>query len=131
MTRWFETYEAPSPDDRLSTWSVGIRRSHIEAMVKYSHVVKLARASLIKPLLEDPEMVVRGWDRADRDDCFAYVGSPAEDRRSATITTPPPKKYFVVFILPDGTIDDWGWRDADPLDASRPDGLRGEVTWTR
>jgi hypothetical protein len=39
--------------------------------------------------------------------------------------------FFVVFVLPDGTIDDWAWRPACKDNEELPEGITGEVIWPK
>jgi hypothetical protein len=90
----------------------------------------MARLLLVAEVLLTPDAIVSGWGRPDRDDCFVYVGRPSRDYRRISIeTTPPPNQLFLVFVLPDGTIDDWNWRIADAADPSKPEGMKGHVIW--
>ena len=86
---------------------------------------------MVKEVLDDPLCLIRGWDRPEKDECFVYVGRPNHDFQSLTIEKPPPPgKLFLIFVLPDGTIEHWNWR-TESDDKGVPEGLRGEIAWTR
>jgi len=36
---------------------------------------------------------------------------------------------FLVFVLPDGTIDDWNWRKVDANHPDLPEGVNGRLVW--
>lgn len=41
----------------------------------------------------------------------------------------PPSMFFLVFVLPDGTIDFWNWRPVSQVDSEAPEGVEGELLW--
>ncbi len=90
--------------------------------------VYAARARLVQETLEGgTEFVFAGWGRNGTDGGFTYVGKPERDLRSLTVETPPPKnQVFLIFILDDGTIDFWTWRE---WSNGRPVGVSGEQLW--
>ena len=68
----------------------------------------LPRLVLVKEVLVNPLSVFEGWSRPDTENCYVYAGDPKRDHHSLTIDVPaPPNQLFLVFILPDGTIDLW------------------------
>ena len=130
-TRWRIEFDArcPSSPDR-ETWTVGIAQSKLEILQKFGHAVKQARILLVRDVLSDTREIFQGWSRPDTDDCLVYVGSPGHDYRGPTIEVPPPKgMVFLVFVLPDGTIDDWNWRPVTTEDATMPEGIDGRKIW--
>lgn len=131
MSRWYIKCKAKDPADLLSgIWQVGVTQRKFDMLRTYGHEVKLARLALVEQVLLQPHLLIRGWSRPDKDDCFAYVGLPDKDFKSLTIETgPPPSCFFIAFVLADGTIDDWTWRPCDESDPKRPSGFNGEVIW--
>jgi len=119
---------APLPSNpSLETWKVGIAESKIRLLRENGDKRRLVRIRLVKEVCEKPGDIVHGWKRQDKDDCYLYYGSPKSDYRSATIETPAPEgMVFLVFVLPDGTIDDWNWRPASEDDPRIPEGIRSE-----
>ncbi len=94
------------------------------------HSVKFVRTLLVKQVLDATTAIFAGWSSPDRDTCWVYVGEPTNDYRSATIEAPPQKeRVFLVFVLPDGTIDDWGWRAWRQDDHGLPEEVKGELVW--
>jgi hypothetical protein len=130
-TRWrieFEARNPSSPDQRR--WKVGIAQSRLEVLQKFGHAVKQARILLIEEVLSDTRRIVQGWSRPGTDDCFVYVGSPGHDYHGPMIEVPPPPgMVFLVFVLPDGTIDDWNWRPVKRGDPTMPEGINGRTIW--
>jgi len=142
--RWKYKLHARNPRDlNGAKWTVGIDEGKITLLARKGHEAKLARIALVKDVLDDPDGIIGGWSRPDRGDCYVYFGTPNRDFRSTTIETPaPPEKMFLVFVLSDGTIDDWNWRLVDSNNPNLPEGLvrgegedgldqRGELIWTR
>ncbi len=130
-TRWKIEFEArlPSNPDQ-ETWKVGIAPSLVETLQKQGHAVKQARILLVRDVLGDTRGIFQGWSRPDTDDCFVYAGNPEHDYRSLSIEVPPqPNMIFLVFVLRDGTIDDWNWRRRDPEDPTIPTGITGRRIW--
>ena len=130
-TRWKIEFDArlPSDPDR-QTWKVGIAAGLLQALQKHGHAVKQARILLVRDVLDDTREIFRGWSRPDTDECFVYAGQPDRDYRSPTIQVPPPKgMIFLVFVLPDGTIDDWNWRPLRTDDPTTPEGIEGSKIW--
>lgn len=108
MAKWKFTIEAQSPAGQIGTWQTGFAARTLEFLISKGHKEKLARARLVEGVLKTPETIIQGWGR-DKDDCLIYVGSPRQDFRSDSVETPPPRgMLFLVFVFPDGTIDDWG-----------------------
>ena len=129
MSKWKFTVEAQSPESPLRTWSTGFSERHLNLLVAKGHKEMLARARLAEEVLRTPEAIIKGWGR-DQAESWIYVGAPAHDYRSDSIETPPPQgKLFLVFVLPDGTIDDWAWRDARADEPGMPEGMKGSVIW--
>ena len=131
-TRWrieFETRKPSNPDQE--TWTVGIAPSLLEVLQKSGHTVKQARILLIKRRFSKTfGRFIKVRSRPAMDGCFVYVGSPAHDYRGPTITSPaPPRMVFLVFVLPDGTIDDWNWRRTRDDDPTIPAGIDGRRIW--
>ncbi len=131
MPRWTVALTTRSPHNPFGdSWSVGIDQGLLAMIVKNGHEQKLARLKCLQEVLSRPDAIFRGWDRPDRASCFVYAGHPAHDYKTTSIELPPiPKMIFLVFILPDGTIDDWGWRPLDPERAGLPEGITGEIVW--
>jgi len=129
MTRWQFQIDAQSPRGAGHTWPTGFSARNLEFLISKGHKEKLAKARLAEEVLLAPDSIIRGWGR-DKDDCWIYIGKPGHDFRSDSIETPPPVgKLFLVFVLPDGTIDDWAWRDARADEPNLPAGMKGEVVW--
>lgn len=134
MGRFFVSFVAPSPVPPVSpgtkTWEIGIKESQYRTIQKNSHEHRLARLQLAKLVCEHPDQIYRGWNRIGTEDCYVYVGSPEVDFRSMRIEVPaPPNSCFLVFVLADGTIDDWVWRQLD--EAGNPLDLTEELIWER
>jgi hypothetical protein len=124
------SFLAQSPQDPEETWEVGVSERDLKKLIHDGHKEKLARARLIEEVFDDPTTlvsIIQGWGR-NKDECVIYVTSPGRDYRSDSIETPgQPGRVFLIFVLPDGTIDDWCWRDvaSDGL----PDGVKGDTVW--
>jgi hypothetical protein len=119
----------PSNTDQ-ETWKVGIAPSLLETLQKQGHAVKQARILLVRDVFGDTREIFQGWSRPDTDDCFVYVGNPGHDYRGPTIEIPsPPNMIFLVFVLRDGTIDDWNWRPLKADDLTMPEGVNGRRIW--
>jgi hypothetical protein len=131
-TRWLFTCEAMHPTNHTETWEVGAQEAKLKLLAKSGHEHKLARLALVKAVVADPVMIVGGWNRPDKDSCYVYAGTPEVDVIGARIEVPaPPGMFFLAFIHPDGTIDDWVWRPTSELDPTGPDGINGEVLWPK
>ena len=132
MTRWYFTLEAMDPNDTSRQWEVGIHRKLYESRQMHGHERSLARIILVHEVLSgNVTYIYSGWSRPDKDDCHVYVGFPDRDHKSSTIDTPAPKGMaFLVFVLPDGTIDEWTWRPIDEQ-SGKPQGVKGELIWSR
>ncbi len=130
-TRWRIEFDArlPSnPDQQI--WKVGIAPRLLETLQKQGHAVKQARILLVRDVLGDTREIFQGWSRPDTDDCFVYAGNPVHDYYKPNIEVPPPPNMiFLVFVLRDGTIDDWNWRPIDPEDPTIPKGITGRKIW--
>jgi len=106
------------------TWKVGIPEWLFCEVRKYEHQAKFGRIRCILEMIESPSAIYKGWCRQGTEECWVYEGDVSTDYRSLQIETPqPPGTRFVVFILPDGSIDDWTWREQDdhgkPLDVGQ------------
>jgi hypothetical protein len=132
MARWLITFEAIDPVHPDKRWKTGIFQAHYSHLQRYGHEKQLARIMLVHHVM-DPDSTLRiyqGWSRPGKDDCYVYAGKPEREFKSLTIETPPPPGIvFLVFVLPDGTIDDWTWRPSTAGDG-RPDGVMGELIWS-
>jgi hypothetical protein len=130
MSRWKYAYSVQSPDDPGKTRDVGISEKDLKFLYEHGHKEKLARARLVDEVFQDPVRIltiIRGWGR-DKDECVIYVTSPGHDYRSDSIETPSqPNRLFLIFVMPDGTIDDWNWRDIG--NDGRPEGVGGKIIW--
>jgi len=131
MARWKVEIPAIDPKDTDGPrWTVGIHEKLLKSMTENGHVQKIARLRCVKQVLEDTRLIAQGWSRPDKEGCFVYCGLPDTDYKSLTIEVPPPPgMLFLVFVLPDGTIDDWAWRKADANDGTRPEDIKGEIVW--
>lgn len=130
-TRWIIEFDArlPSKPDQ-ETWKVGIAPAKLEILQRYGHEAKLVRILLVSDVLRDTYAIFEGWSRPDTDGCFVYAGKPGRDYPRRGIDTPaPPGMIFLVFVLPDGTIDDWNWRPINPEDPTIPEGINGRRIW--
>ena len=88
------------------------------------------RMALFKEVEADTTAIIKGWQRTNKDDCFAYVCEPDHDfDRNRNRIKPPKHKLFLAYILPSGEIDAWGWRPKDIDNPLLPIGLTGEVIW--
>ena len=132
MARWQVTFDAIDPRAPDKHWQTGIPERLVRHIRNHGHEKALARLLLVKEVLEGGTIAIyEGWSRPDKEDCFVYVGAPSRDRRSLTIDTPAPKSMgFLVFVLPDGTIDEWTWRRLDEEGEYRPNGVTGELIWS-
>lgn len=140
MSRWAISFEAIDPKNTVRKWDVGLKFTKISLLQKRGHSVKLARCKLVEEVMACTNVLIQGWSRPEyNEEYLVYVGSPKYDKRKlgdvedGDIENPAPKgKLFLVFVLPDGTIEDWAWRDADPDNPSLPsDCKKGKVVWKR
>jgi hypothetical protein len=132
MGRWQLTFTTISTRTSSGVWEVGVHEAHIKWLRNRGHGAPLARLVLVREVLADPLSVFEGWSRPDKEDCFVYVGDPKYDYHSPSIQTPaPPNFLFLVFILPDGTIDFWTWRARAPGSNNIPEDVKGRLIWTR
>lgn len=130
MSRWLAQFEAQHPTDRTKTWTVGVAERKIKLLRANGHEVKLARAMLLGKVLSEPLVIGKGWCRFEKEDCLIYAGKTGIDYRSRTIEVPPPPGcFFLAFILPDGTIDDWAWRPASETNSDVPSDITGDILW--
>ncbi len=132
MARWQFTFRAIDPKALDKHWETGIPERLFQHIRHHGHEKAVARLVLVREVLEGGTIALyRGWPRLDKEDCFVYVGRPSRDYKSLTIDTPAPKGMgFLVFVLPDGTIDEWTWRQLDEEGEHRPDGVKGELIWS-
>lgn len=130
MARWLLTFEAIDPNNLNGHWKTGIREADYKSIQIHGHEARQARILLVKQVLEGAtQLIFRGWSRPDMEDSYVYAGRPDRDYKSLTIETPPPPEMvFLVFVLPDGTIDDWNWRPST-IQKGIPDGVNGELIW--
>jgi hypothetical protein len=132
MGRWQVTFTTISPRPSEGDWEVGVHESHIKHHQHHGHQAPLARLVLVQDVLSNPLSVFEGWSRPEKEDCYVYVGDPKTDFHSLTIQKPAPPNYlFLVFILPDGTIDLWNWRARAPGTTNIPEDVRGKLIWDR
>ena len=132
MARWLLTFHAIDPDAVDKQWKTGVPEGLYRHIQHHGHEKAIARLLLVREVLEGGTIsLFRGWSRPDKEDCFAYFGLPSRDFKSLTIETPAPKHMgFLVFVLPDGTIDEWTWRPLDEKGESQPTGVTGELIWS-
>lgn len=130
MARWLLPFTAIDPRSLSGHWKTGVSQAHYQRICRFGHEKQQARILLVEDVLEGSTLhLYQGWSRPDKEDCYVYVGKPARDFKSLNIETPPPPEMvFLVFVLPDGTIDDWAWRAASS--DNRPDGVSGEPIWS-
>ena len=115
MARWLLTFHAIDPTALDKRWKTGIPERLFQHIRNHGHEKAIARLVLVREVLEGGTgALYRGWSRPDKEDSFVYVGRPSRDFKSLSIETPAPKEMgFLVFVLPDGTIDEWTWRQLD------------------
>lgn len=133
MTRWKAVFEAINPKNpEVDKWLTGISPDLYRRLQHQGDERRQARLLLVREVLEEcTEALYGGWSRPMKDDSFVYVGRPTHDFKSLSIETPPPLgMVFLVFVLPDGTIDEWTWRKSDP-ESGAPLGVNGELIWPR
>lgn len=135
MGRWQFSFIARNPENpEDDTWEVGVAENHYRQICNHGHEKAQARLVLVKEVLDHTLSIYRGWCRPDKDDCFVYVGQPKDDwhkMRPEIIVPAPPGMVFLVFVLSDGTVDDWCWRKHADNDVGSPDGVTGELIWQR
>lgn len=130
MPEWVHTFIAVHPKGK-EAFKVGLPRDLWRNITQHGHEVKRARLELVRDVLQAPVEIRLGWARFGTEDCYVYVGKPEKDIRrgppDARIETPPPPgEVFLVFVLADGSIDEWTWR---ALAADHPSGVEGHVIW--
>ncbi len=133
-TRWIVTFSAIDPKNPAETWNVGLPEWRWRVLTQKRHESKIAQLRLVEEILKTggTERLYEGWSRSDTDDCAVYVGCPTRNWTSPSIETPPPKNcLFLVFVLPDGTIDDWTWRPCSEDDPMSPSGVKGKLIWPK
>ena len=132
MARWLLTFHAIDPAALDKRWKTGVPERLYRHIQNHGHEKAIARLRLVQEVLEGGTLsLFRGWSRPEKEDCFVYVGLPSRDFKSLTIDTPAPKQMgFLVFVLPDGTIDEWTWRPLDEEGGNQPIGVTGELIWS-
>ena len=132
MGRWYIEFDAVNPNSPDKKWKTGVLESLYRKIRNCGHEKAIARLLLVREVLDEGAVAIfSGWSRPDRDDCFVYLGHPDHDFKSLSIETPPPLKMgFLVFVLPDGTIDEWTWRSLHEEGDIRPNGVSGELIWS-
>jgi hypothetical protein len=130
MGRWLLSFVGIDPrNPQNEQREMGVKEEHYRYLQHHGDEKAIARLWLVGQVLQGgTACIYKGWGRG-KDDCHIYVGYPGEDRKSLTITTPPPPNMaFLVFVLPDGTIENWTWR---PLISGgiTPEGMEGEIVW--
>ena len=135
QSRWILTFTAIDPANPDDVWQVGIPEWLYRQHQRRGNEKALGRVFLVGDVLQGGTAGLRkGWSRPGKDDCYAYNGFPKYDYKSLTIQTPAPKGMtFCVFVLSDGTIDEWAWRPVSEIqqehEGERPDGITGELIW--
>ena len=134
-TRWLLSFHAIDPTNFSASWEVGIPNKLYRLLQNKGHDKAIGRLHVIGDVLQGGTLQIHeGWSRPDREDCYVYLGRPDRDFKSLTIETPAPKGMaFLVFVMEDGTIDEWTWRRiAEERDGLIiPDGVKGEVIWSQ
>lgn len=132
-TRWVLTFQAIDPRNPNEFWDVGIPGWLYRKHQNSGNEKALGRIFLVADVLQGgTEEIHRGWSRPGKEtDCYAYWGRPTREFKSPRIETPaPPGMAFVVFVLPDGSIDEWTWRAlSEEGGFSYPAGVKGELIW--
>jgi hypothetical protein len=133
-TRWIVSFQAVDPNNPDGFWEVGVPPWLYKVHQNKGKESALSRLLLVGEVLQGGTIQLRrGWSRPGKDeDCYAYIGKPKRDYPSAQIDLPaPPGKVFVVFVLKDGAIDEWTWRNEveDKGEFVNPDGVKGELIW--
>lgn len=132
MGRWQLSFTTISARASETVWEVGVHESYIKHLRHHGHESPLARLVLVQEVLAAPLSIFEGWSRPDKENCYVYVGDPKVDFHSLTIQKPaPPNCLFLVFILPDGTIDLWTWRARAPGSTNIPEEVKGRLIWQR
>ncbi len=133
MSRWKYQFTTRHPRDRESKWQVGVSEELCRNFVKNGHDKSHARLMLVREVLEECLLAIySGWSRPDKEDCFVYVGNPKSDwhKLSPQICVPaPPGMVFLVFVLGDGTVDNWTWRKHADGCPWAPNDITGELIW--
>ena len=133
MARWLLEFDAINPTNVDRKWKTGVQEQHYNQLRHYGHEKAVARLLLVKEVLSGGTThIYKGWSRQGTDEHFIYAGRPAHDYKSLSIETPaPPNMVFLVFVLDDGTIDDWNWRPLAEDEEDRPQGVTGELIWSQ
>ena len=132
MARWLLAFRAIDPKKLDGHWEVGVSERHYRYLQNHGHEKQIARLVLVHEVLEGGTInLYKGWSRPEKEECFVYEGRPTRDFKSLTIETPAKGGMaFVVFVLPDGEIDEWTWRLLTEDGGNRPDGITGELIWS-
>ncbi len=133
-TRWFLSCDAIDPKNPDGgRWKVGLPEAHYRKIQVSGHDKAIARLKLVLEVLQGGTThLFEGWSRPGKEDCYVYVGMPKRDHKSLTIDTPAPKgMVFLVFVLADGTLDEWTWRECSKEDQSVPIGINGDLIWSQ
>jgi hypothetical protein len=112
------TFDALDPSDASgeSTVECWIDQGTIHFLTKGVLTQRWFRIQCVADVLRDPIHVVEGWNREGYESARCYIGRP-QDHPSEGITLPPkPGMCFLVFVLPNGKIEEWGWEKLDPAD---------------
>ncbi len=134
MGRWKYSFSAIDPTNVSATWEIGVSHERYRHICNHGHEKAHARIVLIGDVVESTVALYGGWNREGMQDCYVYVGQPREDyhKLSPIISVPPPPgMVFLVFVLPDGTIDEWNWRPHADGDINTPLGVEGKLIWRR
>ena len=133
MARWLLSFEAIDPKTLSGRWTVGIPERLYRLYQKQGHEKAIARIVLVDEVLGSGTVrIYKGWSRPGKEESFVYEGYPLHDHKSLSISTPaPPNMAFLVFIFPDGTIDEWAWRPLSQDGENQVDGIRGELIWSK
>jgi hypothetical protein len=136
-SRWLLYFEAIDPKNlNGKTWKVGVHQRHYKFLQNRGHEKSLARLLLVREVLQGgTTLLYEGWGRPGKEEkCYVYVGHPKTDYKSLSIETcAPPEMVFLVFVLSDGTIDDWTWRRiAENEDGTEvPSDIKGKLIWSQ
>jgi hypothetical protein len=132
MARWLLPFRAINPKNLDSSWEIGVSERHYRYIQNHGHEKQIARLVLVQEVLEGGTVnLYKGWSRPEKEDSFVYEGRPTRDFKSLTIETPAPVGLvFLVFVLPDGEVDEWTWRPLTEDGGKQPDGIKGALIWS-
>ena len=123
---WADVPDPKRPDD--STWEVCVPHGVVQHCQKHRHVSKLFGLAAVDFVLRDPKTIFKGWNRDRTEECWVYVGWPPRKRRDADVDLPSDKtQLFMVYVFPDGSVQDWEWRKRSEEDLWKPEGVDGEI----